>query len=72
MGDVLNTLETVFGRLIMQSCVWDSSLKYPSLTSLHILCHVLILPTSQQLPLCLERQLLQNMHQGQTKAKFFL
>ena len=72
MGDVPNTLEIGYRRLIVQSCVWDSSLKYPSPACLHILCHVLILFTSQQLPVHLDRKLLQNMYWGQTKAKFFL
>lgn len=55
MGEVPNTREIGYDRLIVQSCVWDSSLKYPSPACLHIICHVLILLTSQQLPVCLER-----------------
>lgn len=70
MGDIPNTLE--IGRLIVQSCVWDSSPTHPSPACWHILSHVLIILTSQQLPVCLERQLLQNLYWGQTKAKFFL
>lgn len=56
----------------VQSYVWDSTLKYPSPACLHILCHVLIILTSQQLPVCLGRELLQNMYWGQKKVKFFV
>lgn len=55
----------------MQPCVWDSTLKYPSPACLHMLCCVLIILTSQQLPVCLGRQLLTEYALGTEKGKVF-
>lgn len=48
----------------------SSEISFDSLFAYCVPC--LILLTLQQLPACLERQLLQNMHWGQTKEKVFL
>lgn len=68
-GRCTKYLVICYGRLIVQSCVWDSSLKYPSPGCLHLLCHVLILLTSHQQAVCLEWQLLQDMYWGQNFSR---